>query len=103
MLLPVPKIEKIIKQVVIKGNETFNEKSLLSIEHMFFDVNNLNEFFLEEVAPGGNSVIKFISDSKKMNFAEKSKNFTKEDFKHFLPLFEKIAEIINYELPKTNA
>lgn len=103
LLLPVPKIEKIIKQVVIKGNETFNEKSLLSIEHMFFDVNNLNEFFLEEVAPGGNSVIKFISDSKKMNFAEKSKNFTKEDFKHFIPLFEKIAEIINYELPKTNA
>ena len=32
-------------------------------------------------------------------FAEKTNTLTKEDFKHFVPLFEKIAEIIGFQLP----
>lgn len=100
LLLPVPNIEKIQNQVIKTESETFQDKSLLSIEHMFYDVDNLQEFFKEEKAPGGNSLIKFKNDSLKMSFAEKSATFTKEDFKHFIPLFEKIAEIINFELPK---
>lgn len=100
LLLPVPNIEKIKKQVLKNDTTTFESKSVLTIEHLFYDLESLKHFFCEEDAPGGNSIIKFKNDSLKMSFAQKSSEFKKEDFKHFIPLFEKIAEIIKYELPK---
>lgn len=100
LLLPVPQINNIKKQVVKKDNITFENKSVLSIEHLFCDVEILNEYFKEEIAPGGNNLILFKGD--KMQFAEKTIELEKDNFKHFKPLFNKIAEIIDYELPKDN-
>lgn len=99
ILLPVPDIELIKKQVLINENETFKHKSVLEIEHLFFDLEKFNEWFIEEKAPGGN-IYQFKGDKYKTEFSKLTVNFSNDDFKHFIPLFEKIAEIINFELPK---
>ena len=99
ILLPVPEIELIKKQVLINENETFKHKSILEIEHLFFNQEKFKDWFFEEKAPGGNIYL-FKGDKYKTEFATLTKNFESEDFKHFIPLFEKIASIINYELPK---
>ena len=49
---------------------------------------------------GGGKCIFFNENQDKMTFAKQTENLSKEDFKHFIPLFEKIAEIIGFELPK---
>lgn len=99
ILLPVPDIELIKKQVLINENETFKHKSVLEIEHLFFDLDRLNEWFIEEKAPGGN-IHQFKGDRYKTEFSKLTVSFLNVDFKHFIPLFEKIAKIINFELPK---
>jgi predicted ATPase len=102
LLLPVPNIEKIRKQVIKDTTATFENKSILTIEHLFYQIESLKDYFIDVPAPGGNGVIKFKDDSLKMSFAENTSDLSKEDFKHFIPLFEKIAEIINIELPKVD-
>ena len=97
--MPVPGIELIKKQVLINENETFKHKSILEIEHLFFNQEKLKDWFFEEKAPGGN-IFLFKGDKYKTEFSTLTENFVSEDFKHFIPLFEKIASIINYELPK---
>lgn len=96
ILLPVPDIEQIKKQVIKTNALTFEGKSVLSIEHLFYGVEKLEDAFKLESAPGGNLVV-FNKD--KMIFAEGTSNLTKDDFKHFIPLFNKIANIIGVELP----
>lgn len=98
LLLPVPSIDKIQNQVLINENDSFKHNSVLEIEHLFFENKNLEEWFIEEKAPGG-SIILFKGDKFKTQFAEKSDDFSAEDFKYFIPLFEKISEITNIPLP----
>lgn len=99
ILLPVPEIESIKKQVLFNENKTFKHKSVLEIEHLFYDVESLRGWFVEEKSPGG-SVYQFKGDKYKIEFSKLTNELSKNDFKHFIPLFEKIASIINYELPK---
>jgi AAA15 family ATPase/GTPase len=97
-LLPIPNIDSLTNQVLDPDNSNINfgDKSVLQIEHLFFDVNSLNESFETKNTAGGKCII-FKGD--KIAFAEKTNTLTKEDFKHFVPLFEKIAEIIGFQLP----
>jgi len=100
-LLPVPIIDSLKKQVLDPddSNINFGDKSVLQIEHLFYDVNSLSESFETRNITGGKCII-FKGD--KIAFAENTNKLSKEDFKHFIPLFEKIAEIINFELPKVD-
>jgi AAA15 family ATPase/GTPase len=102
ILLPVPKIENIKKQVLDpdKSDNNFGDKSVLQIEHLFFDVDILKDSFKIENGSGGAKFVYFIGN--KDTFAQNTKNLDKENFKHFIPLFEKITEIINYKLPKVD-
>lgn len=100
ILLPVPEIKLIKNQVIDPDNENINfgDKSVLQIEHLFYDVNSCSESFETRNIVGGGKCIIFKDD--KIKFAENTKKLSKKDFKHFVPLFEKIAEIIGFELPK---
>lgn len=99
-LLPIPNIESLKNQVLDPDNSNINfgDKSILQIEHLFFDVISLKDSFEIKNIVAGGKCIYFKGD--KLTFAEKTKNLSKTDFKHFIPLFEKIAEIIGFELPK---
>lgn len=106
ILLPVPNIKIIQNQVLINETETFRHNSILEIEHLFFNNNNekVKDWFYEEKAPGG-SVLLFKGDKYKIEFSELTNNFEAKDFEHFIPLFEKICDLIGFtELPQlTNA
>jgi energy-coupling factor transporter ATP-binding protein EcfA2 len=99
-LLPIPDINILRNQVLDPDNSNINfgDKSILQIEHLFFDVDSFKESFEIKNIVAGGKCIYFKGD--KLMFAEKTKNLSKEDYKHFIPLFEKIAELINCELPK---
>lgn len=88
LLLPVPDDEEIKKQVVDKNNAIFKNPSL-SIELLFFD--SEKEYFKKETIAGGGEIIKLKID--KNNFATKTKDFSKEKFKNFTVLFEKINKL----------
>jgi hypothetical protein len=93
MLLPIPNIDSLKNQVLDPDNSNINfgEKSILQIEHLLFDVVSLKESFdIRNIVAGGKCIY-FKGD--KLIFAEKTKSLSKEDFKHFVPLFEKIAEL----------
>ncbi len=102
LLLPVPEIKEIKTQVLDPNNENenFGGDSILEIEHLFFDVNSLNGYFETKNKVGGGKCIYFKGD--KISFANNTKNLSKNDFKHFIPLFEKIKEIIGFELPQVD-
>ena len=100
ILLPVPRIG-LIESQVINDNDNFKHKSVLEIEHLFFDIEECKEWFISEKNPGG-VIYQFKGDKFKSEFSKKTDNFSKESFKNFIPLFEKIAEIIGFELPKAN-
>jgi energy-coupling factor transporter ATP-binding protein EcfA2 len=100
MLLPIPNIDSLKNQVLDPDNSNINfgDKSILQIEHLLFDVVSLKESFEIKNIVAGGKCIYFKGD--KLIFAEKTKNLSKEDYKHFIPLFEKIAKLINCKLPK---
>lgn len=104
ILLPVPNIKIIQNQVLINETETFKHNSILEIEHLFSNNEKVKDWFYEEKAPGG-SVLLFKGDKYKIEFSELTNNFEAKDFEHFIPLFEKICNLIGFnELPQlTNA
>lgn len=98
ILLPVPENNKIREQVIENGNKTYGNASVLTIEHLFYDNSQLQNFFKEEKGPGGSAIIKFSGDKTK--FSEKIKSLNSEDFKNFGPIFKKIEELLS--IPTTN-
>lgn len=100
ILLPVPNIKIIQNQVLINETETFRHNSILEIEHLFSNNKKVKDWFYEEKAPGG-SVLLFKGDKYKIEFSELTNNFEAKDFEHFIPLFEKICDLIGFtELPQ---
>ncbi|MDR6525689.1 MULTISPECIES: AAA family ATPase [Chryseobacterium] len=94
MLLPVPNIEEIESQVIKNGNETFKEKSLLTIESLFFNVPDFKDlYFSQDKLPGGGFSYQFNGDKRK--FAMALEELDQSHFKEFIPLFDKICFIIS--------
>jgi AAA15 family ATPase/GTPase len=92
LMLPVPDIEEIKKQVISGENKTFGDKASLQIELLFYGVKLLSKNFIRESVPGGGTVIKF-SGTNKIKFAKSCKDLNSSDFQNFKILFEKINEI----------
>lgn len=93
MLLPVSNKEPIKSLAKIDNNETLKNKSKLTIESLFLNVPNLKEtLFVQEPVVGGGSI--YVFTGKKIKFTEKIKNLEKDYFNEFIPLFEKIKQII---------
>ncbi|MEI6065854.1 MAG: AAA family ATPase [Methylococcaceae bacterium] len=89
LLLPVPANPTIQKQVInppFGGN--YGNKSLLTIEHLFYGIEELNSYFtFDTKRPGG--FIKFISDGQKVKFANDIvPNLDVAHFDVFRPIFE---------------
>jgi predicted ATP-dependent endonuclease of OLD family len=87
----------------------FNEN--LFIEYMFSDeilqncgveLEQLDYMNIKTIKSKIGKDLKKDSDIEKNKILKKIDTFSKEDFKHFIPLFQKIAEIINFELPKVD-
>ena len=95
LLLPVPDNE-IKKQVITTGHDTHKHKSILQIEHLFYGKPQLDPYFFTDKIVGDGKVITFKGEKKK-EFAKSLSNLNKDDFKNFIPIFEKIEEILRNE------
>ncbi len=91
ILLPVPTNQEISSQVIKQGNETFLNKSVLSIELLFYGNSLVNQFFVKETILGGGEIVLF--KGKKRDFANQVKDFNKDMFDNFTPLFDKLIQI----------
>lgn len=89
-LLPVPDFRKHY------ANEKLGNDSYMPIEFLFED-QKIEEICCYKSVAGKEGVeIKFLKDKfDKIDFANKTKGFTAEDFKNFKPIFELIERIIN--------
>ena len=87
IMLPVPKGKPIANQVVNKdGGGTFEDRSLMCIEHLFCHVNGVNEYFEKDLSKP-EQFLKFNGD--KVIFAKKIvPTIPKEEFEVFRPLFD---------------
>ncbi|WP_431200939.1 AAA family ATPase [Mucilaginibacter sp. P19] len=68
LLLPVPNIEEITKQVIVSENDTYEEKSYLTIESLLFDDIAVKGFFKTVPLPGGGLLIFLMIIKVKRNF-----------------------------------
>lgn len=93
ILLPVPENKDIIKQVIKSENLTYENESILQIELLFYGIESLEQYFRKTQIKGGGEIIEF--KGKKRDFANSLIALNKDDFKHFIPFFEKINEIIS--------
>ncbi|MBC8554942.1 MAG: ATP-binding protein [Gammaproteobacteria bacterium] len=93
MLLPVPDNSCIKSQVIKQGNETFLNKSVLSIELLFYGNESLAQYFSKESILGGGEIVVF--KGKKREFAIKAREFEENMFKNFTSLFSQIKAAIN--------
>jgi predicted ATPase len=92
IVLPIPEINEIKKQV-IKDGKTFEGNSKLELEHLFYSEKS-KAFFSEKDIVGGGKIIE-ISDSQKMKFAiDYVQTLKKEDFEVLKPVFEFIKATI---------
>lgn len=93
ILLPVSE-EEPIKSLVIKNeNQTFEEKSNLTIESLFLNAPNFKEtYFEKESVIGGGSIYLFKKDKRK--FALQLELLKPDYFVEFIPLFEQIKKIL---------
>ncbi|MBP7653548.1 AAA family ATPase [Candidatus Dependentiae bacterium] len=89
MLLPVPSNSLIAKQVINSNTGgTYGGKSLLTIELLFYGVQGLENYFIEDITRTDN-FIKFISDKQKVNFAQNIvPTVESKYFEIFRPIFE---------------
>lgn len=92
ILLPVPSQEKLENQVIKSGNETFKDKSNLSIELLFYGHPSLSKHFSVEPILGGGELVVF--KGKKRDFAAMIGSLDVNSFTAFVPLFEQIQEIV---------
>lgn len=67
ILLPVPHNDKIKSQVIKDEDnfETYKHESKLSIELLFYGIERINDYYIEEPNPGGGTKISFYNDKKK--------------------------------------
>ncbi|KAF0249436.1 MAG: hypothetical protein FD167_1162 [bacterium] len=87
-LLPIPIFRK------EQASKAFANSSCLTIELLFKDeILDLRDNKEEKLLPGDGKITKFKGD--KMGFAERSSNFSKEDFIYFEPIFILIEELIS--------
>jgi hypothetical protein len=96
LLLPVPEIPDIEKQVVIdKANRTtYKGESELEIEHLFYGDPQTHEFFEVINKPGGGKIISF-RDSRKTDFSKDIiPKIDAAHFEVFRPVFEFIKSKI---------
>ncbi|NBA87705.1 AAA family ATPase [Emticicia sp. CRIBPO] len=94
MLLPVPSIDAISKNVIISETETYEEKSSLTIEGLLFDCEGLKDYFKAIPSPGGNVVYEIIA-GKKREFSSRISQLDAAAFVHFKALFEKIDILLS--------
>lgn len=92
LLLPVPCNDEIIKQVILKENETFKNSAKLQIELMFYGIESMKKYYIKEQISGGGEIIVF--KGKKRDFANNLGSLNKSDFENFIPLFKKIEELL---------
>lgn len=94
ILLPVPHHPDISRQVINPNNEmTYKNKSLLTIEHYFYGVNGLEQYFVPDIERT-DGFIKFISNAQKVYFSKEIvPSLPKEKFVNFIPLFELINNL----------
>ncbi|UPQ79642.1 AAA family ATPase [Flavobacterium azooxidireducens] len=93
ILLPVPENKEIINQVIKSENLTYENESILTIELLFYGIESLEQYFRKNKIKGGGEIIEF--KGKKRDFANSLIALNKDDFKHLIPIFEKVNEIIN--------
>jgi len=89
MLLPVPSAGKIRDQVINPNTgKNYGNRSLLTIELLFYDVPNLDRYFVVDTDRTDN-FIKFISDGQKVHFAKEIvPTLDPSAFELFRPMFE---------------
>lgn len=93
MLLPVPEEDNIRNLAIVNGNETYKDKSNLTIESLFLNVAECKEKFFKDEPVIGGSIPKI--NNKKREFTEYIKNLNPEDFKNCIPIFESIKNIVD--------
>ena len=88
MLLPVPNVNPILSQVINPDtHDNYGNRSLLTIELLFYGVHDLDEYFINDTSRTDN-FIKFISDAQKVAFAkEVVPTINADHFKAFRPIF----------------
>ncbi len=90
ILLPVPDND-LQKQVMSDNNNDFGDKSYLVMEHLFWGVEGLEKYFVEDPAPGG-KIIKFSGNVDDLILD--AKIIGERAFLNFKPIFERIKEIV---------
>lgn len=100
ILLPVPTDDPLKSQVINPHTgTTYGNKSLLTIEHLFYGVDGLDDYFVADTNRTDN-FIKFISDGQKVTFAkEVVPSLDKEAFEPFKAIFDIVQSNIPEEVP----
>ena len=103
MLLPVPNEKNVAKEVLCtdSGNETYGAKSNLPIELMFCNVPKLKHLFSTQPTRGGGE--ENIFTGNKTKFANQIATIDSEHFEVFIPIFDKIDQIIKAFKGKSDA
>ncbi|WP_322549665.1 AAA family ATPase [Flavobacterium psychraquaticum] len=95
IILPIPNIPEIMPQVMKKDGSTYENRSKVEMEHLFYKENTKKHFHEIEIT-GGVKIIE-ISDAQKMSFStEVIPTLEKAEFEIFRPMFEFIkSKILN--------
>ncbi len=91
MLLPVPKMNSLKKQVLNSDNKPWGKGSEehLTIELLFFKEGIESPWFKTKEISGGGKIFEFVSEKQKLKFAnEYVPTLTNHDFEIFRPMFE---------------
>lgn len=97
VMLPIPKFR--FDSAIYFETKTF-------IEYLFTDETLENKLGIELKKHKGENFKRFDEkqlDSIKLDIIKNIDKLEKNDFKYFIPIFNRIAEIIDFELPKINA
>ncbi|MEC4005874.1 AAA family ATPase [Flavobacterium sp. SUN052] len=93
IILPIPNIPAITPQVMKKDGSTYENRSKVEMEHLFYN-EKTKEHFHEIEITGGVTIIE-ISDAQKMSFStEVVPTLGKDEFEIFRPMFEFIKSKI---------
>ncbi|BCE00693.1 ATP-dependent nuclease [Marinicellulosiphila megalodicopiae] len=90
IMIPIPENAEIKKQVYKNhfNGETFGGNSCCEIEHMFYGLEETDQYFEKQACAGGNQ-IKFKADGSKTAFAQDIvPQLPKESFEVFRPILE---------------
>ena len=95
MLLPVPSSDPMRSQVINPhDNSHYGNKSLLTIEHLFYGTPHAEKYFTMDTARP-DKFIKFVGNSQKVKFAKQVvPEIPSESFEIFKPIFDSIDSIV---------